>query len=112
MGDSHHDPLRVDFDRQINLQFHGSTVTSDAGFLACVRILKRIARLRPLVPRGEVGRPDKRVRKLSPGVRGAPGGRLSGTERRRSVWWGMLRPRGGSRRRYEGKIVASVPSGG
>ena len=34
MGDSHKDPLRVDLDRQIKLEFHGSTVTSDAGLLA------------------------------------------------------------------------------
>jgi hypothetical protein len=34
MGDRHHDPLRVDFDRPIKLEFHGSTVTGDAELLA------------------------------------------------------------------------------
>jgi hypothetical protein len=34
MGDRQNDPLRVDFDRQIKLEFHGSTVTTDAGLLA------------------------------------------------------------------------------
>jgi hypothetical protein len=34
MGGSQKDPVLVDFDRHIKLEFHGSTVASDAGLLA------------------------------------------------------------------------------
>ena len=34
MGEEKRDSLRVKFDRQVKLEFHGTRVTSDAGLLA------------------------------------------------------------------------------
>jgi hypothetical protein len=75
MGDSQNDPLRVDFDRQIKVEFQGSAGPSDAGLLAYRELDDALE--------GEAS--------------GAPGsGRAGATH-------------GGV---FEGRIVATVPSGG
>lgn len=34
MGEAHKDALRISFDNQLKLEFHGARITSDAGLLA------------------------------------------------------------------------------
>jgi hypothetical protein len=54
MRESKNDPLRLDFDRQLKLEFHGSTVTSDAGLLA-FRELDNALRLTNVASLGHKG---------------------------------------------------------
>src|SRR5262245_11178573 len=108
MGDSYHDPLRVDFDRQIKLEFHGSTVTSDAGLLP-YRELDEALGLTRTVASGlhdtRTGQNTqhrllallrqsiyRRLRRRYDAERSRCA-RRSGAERRKSVLCGGLRPR-------------------
>jgi hypothetical protein len=51
MGDSQHDALRVDFDRKIKLEFHGSTVTRDtAGELVARAVFAGISAPEAAIP--------------------------------------------------------------
>ena len=35
MGEDNNPPIKLKFDRRVHLEFHGATITSDAGLLAC-----------------------------------------------------------------------------
>ena len=87
-GESDRNALRLDFDRRLMLQFRGSTITSDAGLLACRELddalhLTDIAADKLADARtGKNGR--HRLAGLAPiGVRAA--GWLRGRERRRTA---------------------------
>ena len=45
MGEGKREPLRVQFDSRVRLEFHGATVTSDAGLLVYRELDERDAAL-------------------------------------------------------------------
>jgi len=70
MGEARKDALRVDFDRSVKLQFHGSTIGSDGGLLV-YRELDEVFALTALT--------DESLSDLRTGV--VPVQRLSGKSR-------------------------------
>ena len=106
MGDRQNDTVRVDFDRTIKLEFHGSTVTSDAGLLA-YRELDDALRLTTTAASGLL---DTRTGQntqhsllaLLRGLSQAAASDAAGSGRDGAAPGGV----------FQGKIVVAVPAGG
>ena len=74
-------PLRVDFDRRLKLEFHGSKITSDAGLLAYRELDHALGLTGMAGPIPAEARRGKNIRHLAEGLfRQSVFGRLAGYE--------------------------------
>ena len=105
VGDSQNDPLRVDFDHQFKLEFHGLTVTSDAGLLAnrehddAPTLTTAVAAAWPVATGMRIGvrlaafvKSIRSSSAIAVGCCGAPLGSFSMTQRSRSACVGRSGP--------------------
>ncbi len=90
MGEAKRDPLRIDFDRRLKLEFHGSKITSEAGLLP-YRELDQALGLTGMA--GSILTEARRGKNIRHPVQGAvspigarPAGRVRGRERRRPAF--------------------------
>jgi hypothetical protein len=81
MGEARPEPLRVDFDRRIKLEFHGARITSDGGLLAYGELEDAVGLIDTAVATLSDGRRGKNIRhRLAALLRQSVLGRLAGYE--------------------------------
>jgi len=81
MGEAQSEPLRVDFDRRIKLEFHGARITSDGGLLAYGELDDAVGLIDTAVAALSDGRRGRNIRhRLAALLRQSVLGRLAGYE--------------------------------
>ena len=81
MGEAQSEPLRVDFDRRIKLEFHGARITSDGGLLAYGELDDAVGLIDTAVAALSDGRRGRNTRhRLAALLRQSVLGRLAGYE--------------------------------
>ena len=88
MGEKTREPLKLQFDKRLRLEFHGVKITSDAGLLAC-RELDEVLGLTEMAPTyPQETRGDRNVQhELVPLLRQSVYGRLTGCEDTNDAVW-------------------------
>ena len=88
MGEAERQPVRVDFDRRIKLEFHGARITSDGGLLAYRELDEALGLTDSAITKLLDGRRGRNTRhKLSGLFRQSAFGRLTGQRGRAEACW-------------------------